>query len=96
MANEAIEKKLKFIFGFQRFVQDPELKEIIEETENNMELFRLSDVDLFSVSAGADTENSYVFGSCPNCGQNCKQYFAPGSPELLTCSNCSHQYSVPG
>ena len=82
MGNEVTEKKLRFLFGLQRFVQDPELKEVIDDTENNTgNLMKLSDYDLFSVSAGTgdNTTPSYPAPSyggpwewcwCPVCQQN--------------------------
>lgn len=45
-----MEKKLKALFEFQRFENDPKLKSLIEETENRYQR-ELSDDDLWMVNA---------------------------------------------
>ena len=50
-----VEAKLKRLFDFQRFVREPGLQDIIDETLSDPGLRRLSDDDLDMVAAGTDT-----------------------------------------
>ena len=55
IANDAInEQKLALLFDYQLFENDPELKALIDETENSC-FAEISDDDLFGVSAAGET-----------------------------------------
>ncbi len=95
MGNDAIEKKIKFLFGLQRFVQDPELKQVIDETENSMKVVRLSDFDLEGVSAGVDKERNGLsqgqeYCLCPLCSKMATRYLLPSG--MYHCTNCDKDY----
>lgn len=49
-----MDKKLKLLFDYQRFEQNPRLAKLIRETENTVQ--ELSDDDLFYVSAAGIPE----------------------------------------
>ena len=93
MGNEATEKKLRFLFGFQRFMQDPELKEVIDDTESNKDnLVKLSDFDLFSVAAGTNSppENKNEYCCCPLCQKNTWRRIYPSGEYY--CEDCKKTY----
>ena len=93
MGNETIEKKLKFLFGLQRFVQDPGLKEMIDETESSMNVVKLSDFDLVGVSAGVDTDRdsqAKEFCRCPLCGKMAERLLLPSG--MYHCTKCERDY----
>ena len=92
MGNETIDKKLRFLFGFQRFMQDPELKEIIDETENRMNVVRLSDMDLMGVSAGVNNPGDENGESCycVFCQKSAVRLRLPNG--MYKCTNCQKEY----
>lgn len=57
MGNEVLERKIKRLFDFQRFIGDPELDKVIEDTESGINnIVKLSDYDLELVAAGVGQE----------------------------------------
>ena len=74
-------------------MQDPELKEVIDDTENNTgNLMKLSDYDLFSVSAGPGEQDgeSCNLQWCSTCHGMTKGYLLDGE---LICSGCDEPYN---
>ncbi len=71
-----IEGKLKRLFDFQRFVSEPSLQSVIEDTRTGSDLKRLSEDDLEYVSAGTELpaggpgNTTTIKFHCKNCGRD--------------------------
>ena len=58
-----MERKLKNLFDFQRFVRDPALQRIIDEAESYMEAVELSDDILDLAAAGTAVDPEKIKGA---------------------------------
>lgn len=95
-----VKAKLKRLFDFQRFVQEPGLQSIIDETISGSNVLKLSDDDLGLVAAGTgadsnsqeNSENTMPF-HCTRCGHDFNVKLGVKS---FTCPKCSKTYYING
>ena len=95
----SVEGKIKRLFDFQRFVSEPSLQSVIDDTRTMSDLTKLSEDDLEYVSAGTEIPSEpgekYIKFHCTNCG---KDFDVRLGDSIAQCDNprCKRIYYLKG
>lgn len=86
-----IDKKLKTLFEYQKFEDNPKLNQVIKDTLNGSD-FKISELELSNVTGGNGSE--YTLSKCPACQkENSLLTIFEGGRKYEHCLNVKCKYN---